>query len=158
MNARLTPKQKNMLNNDLIVRKESEDYRESINDLLLELFLSIDSGIEKNGLTVPEIGVAIGMDIEDYKILSQARTIVSQFVTALVKNGFPFGGIKDKDVKLKKYNFSSNKKEWEKLQYSRIKRITSELTNTLNYIDDENMLSITGKKLLTECNKQLTLF
>jgi hypothetical protein len=73
----------------------------------------------------------------------------------MIKEGYPFSGIKDKG-ELKKYGWAT-KKEFEECEYDRKKRCAKEISNTLHYLEYGDKLTSIGISFLKEIDKQLSL-
>ena len=155
MNNKVTVRQKNMLVNDLLMRRKEENYKDNVNDTITELYIDVPIGITKHGLTVRDICDILG--ISDPEDIRKMRSRVCQYAIEMIKRGFPFGGIKNSEKKMQ-YNFCSNQKEWQAIQIKKIKSIKKNAYNLMLHFDEEDLISHAGQKLLNECNKQLTLF
>lgn len=156
MNLQLTRSQERKLHSYVKDVKEDENQNMTISDMILELFLPAKIGIREYGLDIEQLMNAMGISKKDYRTVCKFRTSVSQFCSSMVKEGFPFGGIKDKG-NLKKYGWSTFN-EFEEIQFSKKERCAKEISNALHYLDAEDKLTHIGKTFLKEVDKQLELF
>lgn len=152
MNATISRSQIRRLEAEQKVRDE-KDGKLSMNDKLLDLFLPVKVGINRNGLTSKDIANAF--EAYTFQELSHIRTCICQLQSALVKDGIPFGGIKD--GRLKKYGFPTEK-EFQEIERDRKTRLLSEVQSCKKYLDENDPLINLCSKLITQCDNQLKLF
>lgn len=153
----ISKRQEQYLNAYLNSKKEKDEEEMTEQDQILEQFLPVRKGIRKNGFNIPELLDARGLSNIDYKGYTRFQTAVCNLQTSLVEDGIPFGSLKPLDGGLKKYGFPDGK-EWDEVQFSRKKRLVSEIRAGLHYLDEEDKLTEVGKKFLIEFDKQLKLF
>ena len=152
MNRTISRRQINLLESEQKVRDETGK-KLTMSDKLLDLFLPVKVGVLKNGLTSKDIAKAF--EAYTFQELSYIRVQICELQSSLVKDGFPFGGIKD--GRLKKYGFP-NEKEFAQIEMSRKERLLSEVTSGKKYLEDEDPLLSICNKMIKECDKQLKLF
>jgi hypothetical protein len=156
MNLQLTRSQEKKLNSYVKDIKDDDEYDLTISDQILELFLPAKIGIREYGLNVENLMKIMGISQKDYRTICRFRSSISAFCSSMIKEGFPFGGIKDKG-ELKKYGWSTLH-EFEEIQNNKKERCAKEISNALHYFDDSNKLTNIGKTFLKEVDKQLELF
>ena len=155
MNKKITKSQRTRLQNDIKIKKDDDKYVMTMNDKIIEILLLLGTGIRQNGAYVTELLNILGIDEGDFKQACYFRIQLCQCISSLVSEGYPVGGLKD--GRLKKYGWTTEK-EFEELSFDRIKRLSSETQSALKYLNEENKLSLMGKKLLIEIDNQLKLF
>lgn len=153
MNTVISRRQISMLENMMKTKKDS-DKDLSLTDQVIDMFMPVKVGIRDHGLTAYEIAERLGDGrAKDYQNLCGVRSMICQISSTLVKEGFPFGGLKDKGNK--RYGFS-NSREFYELQGTRKIRMISELKSGMKYLDEDDSMLKLGEKMLKEYNRQLT--
>lgn len=158
MNKVITKKQELRLENDMAVKRLgmlNGEYEFTADDVIIDVFLPVKRGIRKHGLTVPELMDIIGLNKNNHKELCLFRTSICNFAQKIVKEGYPFGGLKD--GVLKKYGWAHGE-EFDEIGWVRKKRLASEITNSIEYLEDGDAVKSIGKRLLGEIDKQMILF
>ena len=134
-------------------KKENDARKMTIQDKILDLFIPVRVGIYKNGLTAQDIAEAMGA--YEFKDVQYIRTHICQLASNLVKEGFPFGGLKD--GKYKKYGFPKQV-ETEEIEWNRKERMSMEIKAGLKYLDESDPMFQICSKVSKEFDKQLKLF
>jgi hypothetical protein len=153
MNKQISKQQVEMIQRSMESKKEDDDYSMTQQDQILDLFLPVKVGIYKNGLTAEDISEAMGA--KSFKEKAQIRTQICNLVSALIKDGFPFGGLKD--GRLKKYGFSK-RTEFDRIEMDRKQRMIFEISAGAKYLDDDDPILPVCNKFIQQCDKQLKLF
>jgi hypothetical protein len=136
-------------------RSNGEKIPETFSDKMLDVFLPVKVGIAKNGYTSEDISEIVGA--YNFEEKAYVRTALCNFVTGLVSDGFPFGSIKIKGERLKKYGWPSDREILE-ITSSRKERLLSETKACKKYLQDSDPLLTFCNKVIEECDKQLKLF
>lgn len=153
MVTQITKRQANLLELEMKQKKEDDDYVMTIGDNILDLFLPVKVGLQKNGLTANDVAEAVGA--KSFKELTKIRTSVCQLASELIKIGVPFGGVKYDG--LKRYGFPTAR-EFDQIQMDRKKLIVEQIESGSKYLDDADPLKKICKTITKEYNKQLQLF
>lgn len=157
MNTVITKRQRKILENNIKVMKENDDYNFTEIDKLLEYFLSFPIGILKNGRTIKEICDDKGIDYEnDHKQVLKERTNVCNFVLTMLSDGFPFAGIKEKG-QLKKYGWIGTENEHKLVKEDKIKGLIKQVRAKTFILDDNSQFKQNAEKFIESCSEQLEL-
>ena len=155
MNKTLSKKQEEKLLGYLKAIKNDDDHALTIEDRLLEIFLPAKRGIRDNGHDAISLARMMGISENDLRQVNNVRSLVCNFVKAMVKDGYPFGPAKCGNRK--KYGWATED-EWEEIEFKRKERMVSEIGAGLHYLDTDDRLTEIGKKFMIEFDKQIKLF
>lgn len=131
---------------------EDEDYQPTAYDQLLMVYYPVQRGIRKNGYTIEDIAQLLGVDVSDHRTLCYLRTNVCMFSSTLVRDGKPFGALKD--GRYKKWGYAEGH-EMSELSWDRKKRHVAETIAIMKYLPDDDQYKRVCNGVIKEYDKQL---